>query len=334
MTKSLIIDWGREFLNKVDLTPYKTILDVGCRQGHIIADISEKYKSNKIIAIDNLDGEIQHAKSFYQLPNLTFECQDALTFKSTEQFDAIVSLSCLHWIKDKATVVNNLYSALKPGGKLFLQFFVTHGRPQNDRFFFRTAEQIRWKNYFKDFVPEYCAEITAGEFCLLLQHAGFIIHQLEFNKCAKDFEHPDALHQWFSTWASHKHCLPVRKQDTFLDESVKSYLTEHEYSFSDPFTYYEYVLEVICEKPLLMISQKSPYRFDEVIFSRAEAAVLKHFLLGKSAKEIALVKSISPKTVEFHWAKIKEKLNCRLRSEIFQSAYSKGFYRLIYDLSL
>lgn len=208
MKQSPIINWGKDFLNKIDLAPYKDILDVGCRQGHIVVDLANKYKNSKIVAFDNLKTEIQQAKSFYQLPNLTFECQDALTFRSRAQYDAIVSLSCLHWIKDKATVVNNLYSALKPGGKLFLQFFVNHGRPQNDRFFFRTAEQTRWKNYFKDFIPEYCAEITPGEFCMFLQHAGFIIHKLEFNKCYKDFEHPDVLHQWFRTWASHKDWCP------------------------------------------------------------------------------------------------------------------------------
>ena len=37
---------------------------------------------------------------------------------------------------DKYQVLKNLYQALKPGGKAYLQFFVLHGRPKNDRFIY------------------------------------------------------------------------------------------------------------------------------------------------------------------------------------------------------
>jgi ubiquinone/menaquinone biosynthesis C-methylase UbiE len=80
----------------------------------------------RIIAIDNIKTEIQQAK-MHQLPNLTFEKVDALDLEFTDTFDAVISLSCLHWISNKYQVLKNIHRALKPDGKAYLQFCVLHG---------------------------------------------------------------------------------------------------------------------------------------------------------------------------------------------------------------
>jgi DNA-binding CsgD family transcriptional regulator len=200
---------------------------------------------------------------------------------------------------------------------------------------YQTSQSPQWRQYFKGFAPTY-TEVTVGEFSALLHRMGFIIHRLEFDNYETTFDHPDSLHQWLGTWASHKNRIPQKKRDHFLDETVSGYLTAHHHSHQDAFPYYEYLLEVICEKPIIPIesSRYSSCQYSHLHFTPQEAKVLQQFLKGKTAKEIGLMMSISAKTAEFHLGKIKEKLGCHYRSEIYQAAFSYGFIDLIFSDAL
>ena len=327
MNPAPVFHWGSQFANKFDLAPFKSVLDIGCRQGNITAYLAKNYPQQHFTAIDNLDSEIERAES-HQLPNVTFTTQDALYLDCTEQFDAVVSFSCLHWVDNKAKALQAIYRALKPGGKAFLQFFAFHGRPKNDRFLYQTASSSKWKFYFKQFSPDY-SEAKISHLSTLLQGIGFVIHRIEIDRYETQFEHPDELHHWLSTWASHPQCIPKSKQDHFLADTVQAYLNAHHYSKQTAFPYYEYLLEIICEKPL--IADDAPYHHTNIIFTPHEIKVLKHFLQGKTAKEIGRALSTSAKTSEFHLANIRKKLNCHRRSDIYQAALNEGFIDLLFD---
>lgn len=334
MNNSPVLQWGKNFSNKFDLDGCKEILDIGCRQGHLSAHLAERYKQHHFTAIDNLQTEIEQTKQ-YHISNLNFEIVDALKLDCSDSFDAIVSFSSLHWISNKAKVLQNIFKALKPEGKTYLQFFGFHGRPKNDRFLYQTASSSNWKPYFKNFFPEY-SEVTIGEFTSLLENIGFTIHSLDVVKYTTLFEHPEALHNWLRSWATHRKLVPPKKQNTFLAETVQSYLEFHNYSSKAAFPYSEYLLEVVCEKPAAnYLPQNIPsYSYGNIKFTPREAYVLKYYLQGKTAKEISLQTSVSSKAIEFHLAKIKEKLNCYRRSEIYQAALSSGFINLIFDTNI
>lgn len=316
--------WGKNFIDKLDLNNAATILDVGCRKGDLSVYLAKRYPQKKWIGIDNIASNIEQTKT-HQLPNLTFATADALHLDFSNTFDTVISLSCLHWIKNKYTVLENIYQALKPGGKAYLQFFVLHGRPKNDRFIYQTARSSDWKRYFNHCYPTY-SETTPGEFLLMLQKAGFIIYQLELSKYNTLFEHADSLRGWLSTWASQAVCAPKRKRDHFLNDVVCKYLDFHQQEYDTPFPYYEYLLEVICEKPLEPFSYHTTL---PLLLTKREQEILKNYLQGKTAKEIAKFYAISAKTVEFHLANMKKKLNCYRRSDIHQAILDQGLIDLL-----
>lgn len=115
-------------------------------------------------------------------------------------------------------------------------------------------------------------------------------------------------YHWMGTWVAQKEYLPLRKIDSFLRDSVQACMNDHDLPTKAPFIYDEYLLEVICEKPLYL-DKSCEYPLSGLLTPR-EISVLKCFLQGKVAKKIALGLRISPKTVEFHLSNIKEKLNC------------------------
>lgn len=326
-----VFDWAINFINKIDFSSSHNILDVGCRNGLISGYLAEQYDQLSFVAIENGSNHIQLAKDNYTYPNLIFENQSPELFKSTNQYDTVISFSCLHWVKNQFKVLKNIYRALKPGGKAYLQFFASHGRPKNDRFLYQTANHQKWKSYFNAFRPNY-SEVTLSEFSALLHTVGFFIHRIEFQRYESIFADPDQLHQWLGTWATHKDRVPKNKQDHFLSDTVNGYLTAHRYPLNDQFSYYEYVLEVVCEKPDITTETQytSDHSYNNIVFTPRELFVLQHYLQGKSAKEIAYLASVSAKAIEFHIANIKNKLGCHKRSDIYQAAFDYGFIHLMF----
>jgi SAM-dependent methyltransferase len=326
--------WGKDFADTLPLDSLSDILDIGCRRGLISAHLARKYPKQKFVAFDNEMNEIAHANDIH-LPNLNFDIADALQLDYQNHFDAVVSFHCLLWIQDKQRVLRNIYRALKPGKKAYLQFFILHGRLKNDQFLYQTSAQSKWKSYFKKFSPTYF-ETTFSEFSGLLQSTGFLIHKMGIVRHQTLFSHSEELHQWMKSWASHQDRIPLRKRDHFLQEATEAYLSFHHFNYDESFPYYEYFLEVECEKPedLLISHQQNLFQYKNVIFTRNEAKVVKFFLQGKSIKEIAQTISVSNKTVEFHLGNVREKLGLRLRSELYQAAMEYGFIHLLFNFDL
>ncbi len=322
-------EWALCFISKIDLSTASRVLDVGCRDGVISSHLASTHKSTIFSAIDQNLQKIQIAKNHYQLPNLSFEHENPAGFRINNQYDIVTSFSCLHWQTNKLAVLKNIYSALKPGGKAYLQFFAQHGHPKNDRFLYETAYSPKWKPYFNQFSPAY-SESSLGQFISLLSAVGFIVQRAEFQNYPSKFSHQDQLIEWLGTWATHKHKVPKHKQEIFLSETVDNYLNWHSLSKANSFFYYEYLLEITCQKP----DEKSETKTDFhqlYRFTIREQFVLKHYLQGKSAKEISSIAPVSAKTVEFHLANIKKKLNCVRRSDLYKCALKSGFIDLVFS---
>ncbi len=321
--------WGQGFIDKIDLTKAPKVLEIGCREGTLSTYVASLYPDQHFTAISSLPHQIEQAKENHLL-NVDFEAADIQSLNCQNHFDAVISFSHLHWVKDKKAAISHIYRCLKPGGKAHLQFFAKHGRPKNDRFLYQEAESFEWRSYFQKFSP-YLHEISLNEFLFLLDNTGFVIQHIEFAEYKTSFVHPDQLRIWLGTWASQIKYLPVQKWDAFLEGTVQKYLKYHHLKSQDNFLYKEYLLEVICEKPDNCEEEKAKLisKYLNPVLTSREITVLKHFLQGRTAKEIANIIFISAKTVEFHLNNIKRKLNCYSRSDIFQAARQYGYINFI-----
>lgn len=331
MENSPFYQWGSRYINKLSLHSANKILDLGCRSGSVSAYLANLYPQQHITAIDKPSSQLDFLKN-YQLPNLQFEAADIVNLSCENYYDAIVSFNYLMWVQNKYRALQNIYRLLKPGKKAHLLLFACHGRPKNERFLFQTAQQPYWKDYFKNFSLGYF-ETSITELGGLLQRTGFFINRLEIVRYETMFQHSDVLQQFLSTWSTHHQCLPQKKRQAFLADASQAYLNTHHYAAQEAFPYHEYFLEVECEKPTIDIynDAHAVYHFQHIEFTRQEARVIKYYLQGWTAKEISRQMDITAKTVEFHLGKVKTKLNCSLKSEIYQQAMALGFMQLIFD---
>ena len=286
--------WGTTFLKQHDLSSTKSVLEVGYRDPYLSHFLTTTIPGIRMTTDqDNLTGH-------------------------EGCFDAVISCSHLHWVTYFPQTIRAIYAALKPGGKAYLQFFAHHGRLKNDRFLYHTAQQSDWSHYFSYFAPRY-SEMTLGYVSRVLSQTGFQLEHAGFRQHTVHFAHAEVLQTWLETWASHIERLPLRKRKTFLAQTVDHYVQAHQYAPDQDFPYPEYLLEIVCEKPVDPAPLLNPFAL-----TPKEQTVLQWYLSGHSAKEIAQHMQTSVKTAEFHLANIRHKTHTHRRSDIFAIAQRMG----------
>jgi len=116
--------WAKELIGKLKLNGVEHLLDLGCGDVKISAEIENIIKSGSVVGVDSSSAMIELARNRYpssKYPNLSFQIMDAVNLLFVEQFDLVFSNAALHWVKNHKPVVEGLVRSLKPGVKILLQ---------------------------------------------------------------------------------------------------------------------------------------------------------------------------------------------------------------------
>jgi len=115
---------AQEVLALLDLKSSERILDVGCGDGKITAQIASRASKGSVVGVDPSRDMISFARRHFgpaMLPNLRFEVADARRLPFKNEFDLVVSFNALHWIPDQQTALSSIRSTLVLGGKAQLR---------------------------------------------------------------------------------------------------------------------------------------------------------------------------------------------------------------------
>lgn len=181
--------WAKELIGKLNLKGTEDILDLGCGDGKVTAEIASRVQNGSIVGADSASSMIELARERYpanQYPNLTFVKMDAANLLFDEQFDVVFSNAALHWVKNHKPVLEGLYRNLKPKGKILLQM----GGKGNAEGVFTVLGELKksneWKQYFYDFKFPY-GFYGIEKYQRLLSESNFNINRVEL--IPKDMEH-------------------------------------------------------------------------------------------------------------------------------------------------
>ncbi|SDN32103.1 trans-aconitate 2-methyltransferase [Afipia sp. GAS231] len=94
----------------------KSVLELGCGEGHLTDAVFDKARS--VVGIDISDVAIARAKSL-NLPNARFECADFLQ-KSFEGYDVITAIECVYYLSFQEREVFLKKVAKEHPGKILL----------------------------------------------------------------------------------------------------------------------------------------------------------------------------------------------------------------------
>ena len=119
---------GEEFIES-DVCPQSgdAILDLGCGTGELAAYLAGLVgPKGKVVGVDPDKERLKLARLSYRgVRNLSFFHGNASSISEifpSEYFDLIFSNYALHWIPDKPNAFRNMFTCLKPGGKIALVY--------------------------------------------------------------------------------------------------------------------------------------------------------------------------------------------------------------------
>jgi len=190
------------------------ILDIGCGDGRVTAEIAKRVPQGHVIGIDNSKSMIDSAKKTYKnLTHVKFLQSDACHFKSETSFDLVVSFSALHWLPNQLEIFKNIYDMLKPGGQLLIR--TAGGESQA---IVEVFEREEWKNKLNPNRAKFQAK-SASEYAQMLKKCGFKdIHAITL-QASSQHESRKKLINWMLTWVPYATGLS-KGQDRVFSEAV------------------------------------------------------------------------------------------------------------------
>jgi len=224
------LQWAQELIAKLDLQGCEAVLDIGCGDGKISAQLARAVRDGNVLGIDLSEGMVRLASEQFptaQYPNLSFLRMDAAGIRLDGRFDVAFSTAALHWVEEHAAVLRGVHACLKPGGRILFQM---GGRGNAAEVFVaieRVTQQPRWRRYYEGFTPPYHF-YGPEDYEAWLAASGFRPGRVEL--LPKDMQHPGAegLKGWLrTTWFPYTDRLPVERRDAFLAELVEAYTVVH-----------------------------------------------------------------------------------------------------------
>jgi trans-aconitate 2-methyltransferase len=222
--------WAQELIPKLKLQGNEALLDVGCGDGKITAELTRCLPKGRAVGVDSSEKMIDLAKQTFpekDFPNLSFLLMDArkLTFES--EFDIAFSNAALHWIVDQEAVLLGVQRSLKPGGRLLFQMAGKGNAKEILSLINELMIVEPWKKFFQGMTFPY-GFYDQEEYFSFLHQAGLVADRVEL--FPKDMKHngKEGLAGWVrTTWLPFTSKLPDELKPKFVETIVNRYLEKY-----------------------------------------------------------------------------------------------------------
>lgn len=219
--------WARELISRLGLKGNESLLDLGCGDGKVTAEIASCLKTGRVVGIDNSEEMIALADNRFPPsahPNLSFLKQDIRELSFFQEFDLVFSNAVLHWVLDHRPVLKGIYQALKLGGRAVAQMGGKGNASDVIRVVHELIEQDEWKDFFKNFSFPY-GFYSPEEYEPWLKEAGFTVLVLKLKPNTMVHENEEKFKGWFrTTWLPYIHRIPIELQNQFIHAVTGKYL--------------------------------------------------------------------------------------------------------------
>lgn len=236
-----------EALALVALKGTENVLDVGCGDGKITAQIAAREPGGSVVGVDPSQEMIDFARQHFDAeayPNLRFHTADARHLDFHEAFDWVVSFNALHWIPDQDAALRSIASALKPGGVAQLRFVYKGELKSLESVIEDTRLSPKWNRFFTGFSRPYL-HLTPDEYTTTAQRCGLDIVEIRTSAKAWDFKTRAAFRRFgAATFVAWTNLLPDELIAEFVDDVLDRYAG---LSGDNVFRYYQ--MDVTAKRP-------------------------------------------------------------------------------------
>lgn len=183
---------GNYILNKLAAKPGMRVLDFGCGDGLLTAQIAAA--GAQAVGIDKDADFVQAATD----RGLDARVLDGYNLPFDQEFDAVFSNATLHWLpKNHGDVIKQIYGSLKPGGKFVAEL---GGRGNVQSIVDAMSAELEGRGYSsKERNPWFFP--TPEHYSGLLRQAGFDIQQCEVVSAPTKLDEGVDMEDWLRTFS-------------------------------------------------------------------------------------------------------------------------------------
>ncbi len=223
---SLQAAMAAEVLALLKLEGSEDVLDIGCGDGKVTAQIASRVPRGSVIGVDASHQMVEFASAHFgpeRWPNLKFQVADAQGLGFSNRFDLVVSFNALHWVPEQDIALRAIAKALRPGGIAQLRLVPTGERKSLEAVLEETRQSPRWSRYFEDFRDPYL-RLTAEEYAAVAERSGLQVLRIGTASKEWDFEDRAAFAAFgavtFVRWTQR---IPDAERPAFIDDVLDRY---------------------------------------------------------------------------------------------------------------
>jgi len=221
--------WARELFPKLKLKGNEALLDIGCGDGKITAELARSLPEGWAVGVDSSEKMINLAQNSFpqkDYRNLTFQVMDARKLAFQSRFDVVFSNAALHWIVDQKAVLEGVQRSLKPGGRLLFQMAGKGNAKAILDIIYELLDMEPWTGYFHKMAFPY-GFYNPEEYKVFLKQAGLEPERVELFPKDMKFNGPEGLAGWIrTTWLPFTDKLPAELRPKFIEQIINRYLKE------------------------------------------------------------------------------------------------------------
>ena len=241
--------WGRRVLARLALAGSERVIDAGCGSGRLTADLLDRLPDGRVLALDRSWNMLQTARAnlrpaFGARVRFVQAALPAVPVRGWA--DVVFSTATFHWVADHQALFDQLWIALRPGGRLHAQCGGGPNLARAHALAERVMEAPPFARYFEGWPGAWefaSAEATRER----LARSGFVQVTTGLEEAPTTLAGEDDYREFVTTVIYHPHLqrLPDALRGRFIDEVTAAAAAE-----PVPFTLDYWRLNIDASKPL------------------------------------------------------------------------------------
>jgi len=215
---------------KLNLRGDEHVLDVGCGDGKVTAEIAKAVPRGLVTGVDASPQMIKFAKKTFpasKISNLEFRIMDARQIKFAQSFDMIFSNAALHWVDDHEIILRGAALVLKSGGRLVVS---CGGKGNAQDVFAALRPEMRlqrWREFFRQMPAPYFF-YSPEDYAKWLPKYGFQIQNILLAPRDATYKGTKGFATWLrTTWIPYVQRVPENLREEFIESVTQRYIAKH-----------------------------------------------------------------------------------------------------------